>query len=94
MAQVRGRVSRILDDDRGWELIDDPLQTYLADVYTVTANLAGLPALSLPCGFSGSLPVGLQLIGRPLDEATVLRAGDAYQRHTDFHERVPPEVAR
>jgi aspartyl-tRNA(Asn)/glutamyl-tRNA(Gln) amidotransferase subunit A len=75
------------------ELVDDPLQMYLADVYTVTANLAGLPALSLPCGFAGeSLPVGLQLLGRPLDEATVLRAGDAFQRHTDFHERVPPGV--
>jgi aspartyl-tRNA(Asn)/glutamyl-tRNA(Gln) amidotransferase subunit A len=74
------------------ELVDDPLQMYLADVYTVTANLAGLPALSLPCGFSGALPVGLQLLGRPLDEATVLRVGDAYQRHTDFHERIPPGV--
>ena len=75
------------------ELVDDPLQMYLADVYTVTANLAGLPALSLPCGFTcESLPVGLQLLGRPLDEAGVLRAGDAFQRHTDFHERVPPGV--
>jgi aspartyl-tRNA(Asn)/glutamyl-tRNA(Gln) amidotransferase subunit A len=72
------------------ELVDDPLQMYLADVYTVTANLAGLPALSVPCGFtSAGLPVGLQLIGRPLDELSVLRAGDAFQRHTDFHERVP-----
>jgi aspartyl-tRNA(Asn)/glutamyl-tRNA(Gln) amidotransferase subunit A len=77
------------------ELVDDPLAMYLADVYTVTANLAGLPGLSVPCGFTGAgLPVGLQLIGRPLDEATVLRAGDAYQRHTDFHERVPPGVSR
>jgi aspartyl-tRNA(Asn)/glutamyl-tRNA(Gln) amidotransferase subunit A len=74
------------------ELVDDPLQMYLADVYTVTANLAGLPAASIPCGFSGALPVGLQLLGRPLDEATVLRVGDAFQRHTDFHERVPPGV--
>ena len=77
------------------QLVDDPLQMYLADVYTVTANLAGLPGLSLPCGFTGAgLPVGLQLLGRPLDEATVLRAGDAFQRHTDFHERVPPGVTR
>ncbi len=75
------------------ELVDDPLQMYLADVYTVTANLAGLPALSLPCGFtSAGLPVGLQLIGRPLDEFAVLRAGDAFQRHSDFHERVPAGV--
>jgi aspartyl-tRNA(Asn)/glutamyl-tRNA(Gln) amidotransferase subunit A len=75
------------------ELVDDPLQMYLADVYTVTANLAGLPAMSIPAGFtSAGLPVGLQLIGRPLDEVTVLRAGDAFQRHTSFHERIPPEL--
>ncbi len=72
------------------ERLDDPLQMYLSDVFTVTVNLAGLPALSLPCGFVGSgLPVGLQLIGRPLDEETVLRVGDAYQRHTDWHEAAP-----
>ena len=76
------------------ELVDDPLQMYLADVYTVTANLAGLPALSIPCGVTGAgLPVGVQLIGRPLDEATVLRAGDAFQRHTHFHELVPEGCA-
>jgi aspartyl-tRNA(Asn)/glutamyl-tRNA(Gln) amidotransferase subunit A len=72
------------------ELVDDPLQMYLADVYTVTANLAGLPALSIPCGVTGAgLPVGLQLIGQPLDEATVLRAGDAFQRQTHYHELIP-----
>jgi aspartyl-tRNA(Asn)/glutamyl-tRNA(Gln) amidotransferase subunit A len=75
------------------ERVDDPLQMYLADVYTVTANLAGLPGLSLPVGFTKArLPVGLQLLGRPLDEATVLRAGDAYQRHTHFHEQLPEGV--
>jgi aspartyl-tRNA(Asn)/glutamyl-tRNA(Gln) amidotransferase subunit A len=68
----------------------DPLQMYLSDVFTVPANLAGLPALSLPCGFVADLPVGLQLIGAPLDEATLLRAGDAYQRETDWHRRRPP----
>ena len=72
------------------ELVDDPLQMYLADVYTVTANLAGLPALSLPCGFTGSgLPVGLQLVARPLDEATALCAGDAFQRRTHHHDLAP-----
>jgi len=72
------------------ELVDDPLQMYLADVYTVTANLAGLPAVSVPCGFAGAgLPVGVQLIARPLDEATALRAGDAFQRQTHHHERIP-----
>ncbi len=76
------------------ERVDDPLHMYLADVFTVTANLAGLPAVSLPCGLAaGRLPVGLQLIGRPLDEATVLRAGDAFQRHTRFHELAPEGYA-
>ena len=75
------------------ERVDDPLKMYLADVYTVTANLAGLPGVSVPVGFTkAGLPVGLQLLGRPLDEATVLRAGDAYQRHTSFHERLPEGV--
>ncbi len=72
------------------ERLDDPLRMYLSDVFTVTVNLAGLPALSLPCGFVASgLPAGLQLIGRPLDEETVLRVGDAYQRHTEWHEAAP-----
>ena len=52
---------------------------YLADIFTVPANLAGLPGLSLPCGLAAGLPVGLQLLGRPFDEATLLRAGAAYQ---------------
>jgi aspartyl-tRNA(Asn)/glutamyl-tRNA(Gln) amidotransferase subunit A len=68
----------------------DPLQMYLADVFTVSANLAGLPAISLPCGFSTDrLPIGLQLTGRMFEEATLLRAADAYQRDTDFHLRDP-----
>ncbi len=71
---------------------DDPLAMYLSDVFTVSANLAGLPALSLPCGRSGGLPVGLQLIGRPLDEATILRVGDAFERRTEHHLAAPPEV--
>jgi aspartyl-tRNA(Asn)/glutamyl-tRNA(Gln) amidotransferase subunit A len=72
------------------ERVEDPLAMYLADVFTVLASLAGLPALSLPCGFAtGRLPVGLQLIGRALDEATPLRAAHAYQQHTDWHRAVP-----
>ena len=67
----------------------DPLRMYLSDIYTVSANLAGVPAISLPCGFAHALPVGLQLLGRPLDEATLLRAADAYQRRTDWHLRRP-----
>ena len=59
--------------------------------YTTPASLAGVPALSLPCGFTaGGLPIGLQLIGRRFDEVTLLRAGRAYERETDWHTRRPP----
>jgi aspartyl-tRNA(Asn)/glutamyl-tRNA(Gln) amidotransferase subunit A len=71
------------------ERVADPLQMYMSDAFTVGVNLAGLPALSVPCGLVGGLPVGMQLIGRPLEEATILRVGDAYQRETDWHERAP-----
>ena len=64
----------------------DPLQMYLTDIFTVSANLAGLPGISVPCGFAGDrLPVGLQLTGRMFDEETLLRVADAYQRVTDWH---------
>jgi aspartyl-tRNA(Asn)/glutamyl-tRNA(Gln) amidotransferase subunit A len=72
------------------EKTDDPLRMYLSDIYTVSANLAGLPGISLPCGFSKGLPIGLQLLGPALDESTLLRAADAYQRRTDHHRRRPP----
>jgi aspartyl-tRNA(Asn)/glutamyl-tRNA(Gln) amidotransferase subunit A len=72
------------------EKIDDPLQMYLADVFTVPVNLAGLPGLSLPCGQSGGLPVGLQLVGRPFDEETLLALGAAFQRRTRHHRLAPP----
>jgi aspartyl-tRNA(Asn)/glutamyl-tRNA(Gln) amidotransferase subunit A len=62
------------------EKIADPLQMYLADVFTITCNLAALPGLSVPCGLDAGLPVGLQLIGRPFDEATLLRAARALER--------------
>jgi len=62
------------------EKADDPLQMYLADIFTVSANLAGLPAISIPCGLSEGLPVGLQLTARPFDEVTLLRAADAMER--------------
>jgi aspartyl-tRNA(Asn)/glutamyl-tRNA(Gln) amidotransferase subunit A len=62
----------------------DPLQMYLADVFTVGAPLAGLPALSVTCGFADGLPVGLQFVGRAWDEATMLRAADAYERARGF----------
>jgi len=62
------------------EKIDDPLKMYLSDIYTVPINLAGLPALSLPCGFADGLPVGLQIIGRHFDEATVLGVGKIFEK--------------
>ena len=67
------------------ERLHDPVAMYLADIFTVGASLAGLPALSVPCGFtSAGLPVGVQMIGRAFDEATVLRLADAYERDTGF----------
>jgi len=68
---------------------DDPIQMYLNDIYTIGANLAGLPAMSLPCGFVRGLPVGLQLIAPPLAEGPLLKAAHHYQRATDWHARVP-----
>jgi aspartyl-tRNA(Asn)/glutamyl-tRNA(Gln) amidotransferase subunit A len=71
------------------EKTDDPLAMYLNDVLTLPASLAGVPGLTLPCGFSDGMPVGLQLLGRPFDETTLLRVGDAYQRASDWHTRRP-----
>lgn len=72
------------------EKTDDPLQMYLADIFTISVNLAGAPGISIPCGFtSGNLPVGLQLIGRHFDEGTVLKAAYAYEQSTPWHTRRP-----
>lgn len=72
------------------EMVDDPLALYLVDLYTVIANLAGLPGISLPCGFSNSgLPIGLQLMGPPLAEETLLRAAWMFENATDWHKRRP-----
>jgi aspartyl-tRNA(Asn)/glutamyl-tRNA(Gln) amidotransferase subunit A len=72
------------------EKTSDPLQMYLADIFTVSANLTGSPAISVPCGFtSDRLPIGVQFTGRMFDEATLLRLGDAYQRLTDWHTKAP-----
>jgi aspartyl-tRNA(Asn)/glutamyl-tRNA(Gln) amidotransferase subunit A len=68
----------------------DPLQMYLADVFTVSANLAGIPAISIPCGFSSDrLPIGLQLAGRMFEEGTILNLADAFQRDTTYHLQAP-----
>jgi aspartyl-tRNA(Asn)/glutamyl-tRNA(Gln) amidotransferase subunit A len=69
--------------------VDDPLQMYLSDVFTVSLNLAGMCGISVPCGFSQSLPVGLQLMGPALGEAAVLRAAYAYEQATDWHKQRP-----
>ena len=67
------------------EKIEDPLQMYLSDIYTISVNLAGLPAISVPCGFSqAGLPIGLQLIGRAFEEDTILRAAHAYEKSTQW----------
>ncbi len=73
------------------EKLDDPLQMYLSDVFTLSCNLAGLPGLALPCGLSPQgLPIGLQVLGRPFDEGTLFRVGRAFQQTTDWHARRPP----
>lgn len=72
------------------EKINDPFTMYLEDVCTVPINLAGVPALSLPCGFADGLPIGLQLIGRPLGEETLLRAAYAYEQMNDFRGKLAP----
>jgi len=72
------------------ERVEDPLQMYLADVFTVGANLAGLPGISVPCGMTaGGLPIGLQLISRPWEEATMLRVADAYESATPWQAMRP-----
>jgi aspartyl-tRNA(Asn)/glutamyl-tRNA(Gln) amidotransferase subunit A len=72
---------------------DDPVQMYLNDIFTVAANLTGLPAMSIPCGFTrGGLPVGLQLHAAHFGEARLLGVAHRYQQATDWHQRVPPDV--
>lgn len=73
--------------------VDDPLQMYLSDIATIPANLAGLPGVSLPCGYGeGGLPIGLQLLGAPLSDAMLLKAAHAFELSTDFHKRYPPAL--
>jgi aspartyl-tRNA(Asn)/glutamyl-tRNA(Gln) amidotransferase subunit A len=67
----------------------DPITMYLNDIYTIGANLAGLPGISIPCGFVGGLPVGLQIVGPHFGEEKILNAAHLYQKETDWHRRVP-----
>jgi aspartyl-tRNA(Asn)/glutamyl-tRNA(Gln) amidotransferase subunit A len=77
------------------EKVSDPLQMYLSDIFTISINLAGLPGLSLPCGFdSKGLPIGMQIIGKHFDETALLRIGYAYEQATEWHKRKPSIEAR
>jgi aspartyl-tRNA(Asn)/glutamyl-tRNA(Gln) amidotransferase subunit A len=71
------------------ENISDPVKMYLGDIYTVSVNLAGLPAVVIPCGFSDDMPVGMQLTGRRFDEKTLIKTAWAFQKNTDFHVKRP-----
>jgi aspartyl-tRNA(Asn)/glutamyl-tRNA(Gln) amidotransferase subunit A len=71
------------------EKVDDPLQMYLTDVCTLPINIAGVPAMSIPAGFADGLPIGMQIIGKPFSEETILKIAHAYQQATDWHERKP-----
>jgi aspartyl-tRNA(Asn)/glutamyl-tRNA(Gln) amidotransferase subunit A len=71
----------------------DPITMYLNDIYTIGANLAGLPAMSIPCGFVGKLPVGLQIVGPHFGEEKILSAAHAFQKETDWHRRLPEKYS-
>ncbi len=71
------------------EKFDDPLAMYLADIFTVSLNLAGLPGISIPCGMAHGLPVGLQIVGKAFDEASLFRVGSFFQSITDWHTHAP-----
>jgi aspartyl-tRNA(Asn)/glutamyl-tRNA(Gln) amidotransferase subunit A len=72
------------------EKVDDPLQMYLSDIFTIPCNLAGLPGLSLPCGFSKQgLPIGLQILGNHFQEEKIFRVAYTYEQNTEFHRRKP-----
>jgi aspartyl-tRNA(Asn)/glutamyl-tRNA(Gln) amidotransferase subunit A len=76
---------------RAGEKTDDPLQMYLSDIFTISCNLAGICGISVPCGFAKPrLPIGLQLLGKPFGEETLLRAAHAYEQATNWHKERPP----
>ena len=72
------------------EKMNDPLSMYLSDIYTIPANLAGLPAMSIPCGFSkNGLPIGMQILAKAFDEETIFRAAYTFEQYTEFHTKKP-----
>jgi aspartyl-tRNA(Asn)/glutamyl-tRNA(Gln) amidotransferase subunit A len=73
------------------EKTEDPLQMYLSDIFTISANLAGICGVSIPCGFTNKpkLPVGLQVLGKPFDEETILRVAHTYEQATEWHKERP-----
>jgi aspartyl-tRNA(Asn)/glutamyl-tRNA(Gln) amidotransferase subunit A len=72
------------------EKIQNPLEMYLSDLCTISINLAGVPAISVPCAFNGEgLPIGMQIIGKHFDETTILRLAYAHEQQTDWHKRKP-----
>lgn len=74
------------------EKSNDPMSMYLGDIYTISANLAGLPGISIPCGFVNERPVGLQIMGNYFDESRLLNAAHQYQLHTDWHQQAPAGI--
>jgi aspartyl-tRNA(Asn)/glutamyl-tRNA(Gln) amidotransferase subunit A len=74
------------------EKSDDPLQMYLSDIFTISCNLAGICGISIPCGLTKKpkLPIGLQLLGKPFGEETLLKIAHAYEQGTDWHSQKPP----
>jgi aspartyl-tRNA(Asn)/glutamyl-tRNA(Gln) amidotransferase subunit A len=75
------------------EMSDDPVAMYLADIYTLSTNWAGLPGLSMPVGMADGLPVGAQLLGPHFSEARLLNVAHQYQQHTDWHQQIPAAFA-
>lgn len=77
------------------EKTTNPLEMYLSDIFTIPANLAGIPGISIPCGFTrDNLPIGMQILGKHFDEARILKVAKAFERETDYHLKRPdPETS-
>ena len=71
------------------EKVDDPIQMYLSDIFTISVNLAGIPGISIPCGLVNGLPVGLQLMGKPFSEGTLFKAAHAFEQAAEHHRAKP-----